>query len=70
MATRFIEDGDTDGKRTGPPSDDEHDEVAELLVALADQIARTQALIGRTGRLVEEIDEHRKTGPKFRVPPR
>lgn len=69
MGTRYTEDT-PDGKPAGPPSNDDHDEVAELLVALNDQIARTQALIGRTGRLVEEIDQHRKTRPKFRIPPR
>lgn len=69
MATRFIEDGvpPPDGESAGSPSHDSY-EVADLLVALDGQIARTHALIGRATRLVEEMDQHRKAKPKF--PPR
>ena len=69
MAARYTEDGDTpEGNCTGSPSDD-NSEVGDLLAALDGQIARTQALIGRATRLVEEMDHHRKARPKFRVPP-
>jgi hypothetical protein len=69
MATRYKE-GDAPAPSAGP-RDDDYDEVVELLVALTDQISRTERLIGRTGRLVEEIDQHRRAGAKFRrVPPR
>ena len=68
MATPDTVNGDTPNG-ADPSSVDDY-EVVQLLVALNGQIERTQALIRRAARLVEEMDKHRKAGPKFRVPPR